>query len=76
MSSQSSAYNSSYAGSSDYPIVRQDTFRSQKSKDHKGDITERQSHGSHSVIYNYHARGYEQDAPTPTYSQSSYKRHT
>ncbi|KAF2964959.1 hypothetical protein GQX73_g8619 [Xylaria multiplex] len=68
-SRNSSADYSSGAGSAGYSstVVSHDIFRSHKSKNHQGESTERQHHdGSRTIIYNYNARGFEEDAPTPS----------
>ncbi|KAI0536071.1 hypothetical protein GGR58DRAFT_407294 [Xylaria digitata] len=73
-SRNSSAHSISGAGSSggSSTIVSHGIFRAHKSENHQGERTERQSHGgSRTTIYNHHARGYEEAAPTPGYGQST-----
>ncbi|KAI0517078.1 hypothetical protein F5B22DRAFT_125716 [Xylaria bambusicola] len=68
----SSSNSSSNYGSDHSTILSQSTFRSQKSQDHRGERTERQtSHGKRVVTYEHHAKGYDQYAPTPSYGQST-----
>ncbi|KAI1111019.1 hypothetical protein F5Y14DRAFT_454432 [Nemania sp. NC0429] len=73
MSSRESSISS---GSGYPPVVTQNKFRSHKSKDYQGDRIVRQtSTGGHVVTYNHYARGFDQDVPTPRYSDSSaYKK--
>ncbi|KAI0182746.1 hypothetical protein EV127DRAFT_487807 [Xylaria flabelliformis] len=67
MSSRESSYGSSYDSS-----VRQETFRSQKSRNHQGEQITRDAQGKRSVTtINHNARGYDKNAPTPDYRQSS-----
>ncbi|KAI1183016.1 hypothetical protein F5B17DRAFT_155721 [Nemania serpens] len=66
----------SSTGSSSTGAVRQDNFRSSKSKGYRVERVEREiSNGTHVVTWNHHARGFDQHVPTPSYSDSSaYKK--
>ncbi|KAI1273097.1 hypothetical protein F5Y07DRAFT_276297 [Xylaria sp. FL0933] len=75
----SSRDSSTHSGSTHHsaPVVRQNTFRADRSENHMGELTERRtSHGgSITYTYNHRARGYEHGAPSPTYRDSSaYRR--
>ncbi|KAI8950637.1 hypothetical protein F4801DRAFT_579315 [Xylaria longipes] len=75
MSSRTSSVDFGHNSSNYSTVVRQDTFRSHKSKNHQGARIERESHGGRSVVYNHNARGFEKDAPTPDYhASSSYRK--
>ncbi|KAI1159997.1 hypothetical protein F5B18DRAFT_545219 [Nemania serpens] len=53
-------------------VVTQDKFRSHKSKDYRGDRIERETtNGRNVVTYNHHARGFDQNPPSPSYNASS-----
>ncbi|KAI0449082.1 hypothetical protein F5B21DRAFT_509529 [Xylaria acuta] len=69
MSSRTSSVG--YGSSGDPTVIVQGTFRSHKSKDHRGERIERESHGGRSVVINHNARIFEKYAPTPSYSDSS-----
>ncbi|KAI2638345.1 hypothetical protein GGS21DRAFT_488420 [Xylaria nigripes] len=73
MSSQTSSISGgSTAGS---VVIRQDVFRSYKSKDHQVGMVERiNAKGDVVAIYNHHARGYDKDAPSPSYGRTSGKK--
>ncbi|KAI1823021.1 hypothetical protein F4861DRAFT_540419 [Xylaria intraflava] len=74
-SHSSSSHSSNGHNDSGSVVTRQDVFRSHKSKDHHGTLTERvYPDGRRVAIYNHHARGYEEDAPTPDYGNSSNSR--
>ncbi|KAJ8130948.1 hypothetical protein O1611_g2680 [Lasiodiplodia mahajangana] len=67
MASRDSSTGSSYS-------AHVQTFRAYKSKDHQGEqITRISSSGIPAVTYNHRARGYEANAPSPSYHDSSYK---
>ncbi|KAI1148770.1 hypothetical protein F4825DRAFT_454105 [Nemania diffusa] len=68
MSSRESSTSYGYGhNSSTSNVVRQGTFRSSKSRDYQGALTERESaDGRRSVTtYNHNARGYDAAAPSP-----------
>ncbi|KAI0804467.1 hypothetical protein GGR55DRAFT_681774 [Xylaria sp. FL0064] len=69
----SSRDSSTHSGSTHHsaPVVRQDTFRADRSENHMGLRTERRTSQGGSVTYNHRARGYEHGAPSPTYRDSS-----
>ncbi|KAI8623769.1 hypothetical protein F5Y19DRAFT_350088 [Xylariaceae sp. FL1651] len=69
MSSRSSSSNSHTTR------IQHDTFRSYKSKDYTGDMTQRtSSQGRGVVILNHHARTYDKAAPSPIYRSSHSKK--
>ncbi|KAI1353465.1 hypothetical protein F5Y01DRAFT_312958 [Xylaria sp. FL0043] len=73
----SSRDSSTHSGSTHHsaPVVRQDTFRADRSENHMGVRTERLTSHGESVTFNHRARGYEHGAPSPTYRHSSaYRR--
>ncbi|GAP91587.1 hypothetical protein SAMD00023353_6400680 [Rosellinia necatrix] len=57
-------------------VVRQSTFRTHESRGHVGTRTERvTTEGKRSVTYQYNARGYDPNAPSPNYNAASvYKK--
>ncbi|KAI0466200.1 hypothetical protein F4859DRAFT_519394 [Xylaria cf. heliscus] len=72
MSSHTSSAGYVGRDSSNYSdVVSRNTFRSHKSENHQGERIERESHSGRSVIYNHKARGYDKDAPSPRYGDSS-----
>ncbi|KAI0976849.1 hypothetical protein F4678DRAFT_456125 [Xylaria arbuscula] len=73
MSSRDSSTSGGSSGSPSYaPVVTQETFRAERSQNHRGERIERTTgHGGGSVTFNHHARGYERHAPSPNYSHSS-----
>ncbi|KAI0402880.1 hypothetical protein F4802DRAFT_336620 [Xylaria palmicola] len=74
----STGYSDPRDASSNYStIINQNTFRAYKSKDHKGERIERENaRGQNSVTYNHHARGFDQNAPSPSYGDSKAYRRT
>ncbi|KAI0550564.1 hypothetical protein F4679DRAFT_583533 [Xylaria curta] len=68
MSSRGSSTNSGYRyDSSSGSNVVQDTFRSHKSKNHQGELIERNGGGNRQPVttINHNARGYDPYAPSP-----------
>ncbi|KAI1309934.1 hypothetical protein F5Y03DRAFT_392817 [Xylaria venustula] len=72
MSSRDSSTSGGSSDSSGYtPVVRQETFRAERSQNHRVERIERTTAHGGSVTFNHHARGYEHGAPSPNYGHSS-----